>query len=51
MGTKKDVFTVNKVKDILQIHLQSKINFFNLTLERMDKKNQRPDWRKRCTEK
>ena len=39
-GTKKDIFTVNQIKDILQIHVQSIINFFNLTLERIDKKNQ-----------
>ena len=38
MGTKKDVFTVNQIKDILQIHEQSITNFFNSTLERMDKK-------------
>ena len=38
MGTKKDVFTVNQIKYILQIHEQSITNFFNSTLERMDKK-------------
>ena len=39
MGTKKDVFTINQIKDILQIREQSITNFFNSTLERMDKKN------------
>ena len=38
MGTKKDVFTINQIKDILQIHEQTITNFFNSTLERMDKK-------------
>ena len=38
MGTKKDVFTINQIKDILQIYEQSITNFFNSTLERMDKK-------------
>ena len=38
MGTKKDVFTTNQIKDILQIHEQTITNFFNSTLEQMDKK-------------
>ena len=38
MGTKKEVFTINQIKDILQIHEQTITNFFNSTLERMDKK-------------
>ena len=38
MGTKKDVFTTNQIKDILQIHEQTIRNFFNSTLEQMDKK-------------
>ena len=38
MGTKKDVFTINQIKDILEIHEQTITNFFNSTLERMDKK-------------
>ena len=38
MGTKKDVFTINQVKDILQIHEQTTANFFNSTLEGMDRK-------------
>ena len=38
MGTKKDVFTINQVKDILQIHEQTIANFFNSTLEGMDRK-------------
>ena len=37
MGTKKDVFTI--IKDILQVHEQSITNFFNSTLERIDKKS------------
>ena len=37
MRTKKDVFTINQTKDILQIHEQSIWNFFNSTLDRMDK--------------
>ena len=37
MGTKKDVFTI--IKDILQVHQQSMTNFFNSTLERIDKKS------------
>lgn len=36
MDTKKDVFTI--IKDILQVHEQSIANFFNSTLERIDKK-------------
>ena len=38
MSTKKDVSIINQIKDILQIHEQSRANFFNSTLERMDKK-------------
>ena len=38
MRTKKDVFTINQIKDILQIHEQSTINFFKSTLDRMDKR-------------
>ena len=38
MGTKKDVFTINQIKDILQIHEQT-ITDFNSALEIMDKKN------------
>ena len=38
MGTKKDVFTINQIKDILQIHEQSITNFFNSTLDWMDKR-------------
>ena len=38
MGTKKEVFTINQIKDILQIHEQTITNFFNSTLEQMDKK-------------
>ena len=38
MGTKKDVFTINQVKDILQIHEQTIANVFNSTLEGMDRK-------------
>ena len=38
MDTKKDVFTINQIKDILKIFEQSIANFFNLTLEQMDKK-------------
>ena len=38
MGTKKDVFTINQIKDILQIQEQSITNIFSSTLERMDKK-------------
>ena len=38
MGTKKDVFTINQTKNILQIHEQTITNFFNSTLERMHKK-------------
>ena len=38
MGTKRDVFTINQVKDILQIHEQTIANFFNSTLEGMDRK-------------
>ena len=36
MDTKKDVFTI--IEDILQVHEQSITNFFNSTLERIDKK-------------
>ena len=39
MDTKIDVFTINEIKDILQIHEQSVRNFFYSTLQRMDKKN------------
>ena len=39
MGTKKDVFTINQIKDIVKIHEQSVTNLFNSTLEQMDKKN------------
>ena len=49
MGTNKDVFTTNQIKDILQIHEQSIIHFFNLTLDRMDKGIS--NWRKRCIKK
>ena len=38
MVTKKEVFTINQMKDILQIHGQLITNFFNSTFERMDKK-------------
>ena len=38
MGTKKDVFTINQMKDILQIHEQSITNFFSSTLDWMDKR-------------
>ena len=38
MGTKKDVFTINQIKDILQIHEQSITNFFNSALDWMDKR-------------
>ena len=38
MGTKKDVFAINQIKDILQSDEQTITNFFNSTLERMDKK-------------
>ena len=38
MVTKKDIFTINQIKDNLQIHEQTITNFFNSTLERMDKK-------------
>ena len=38
MGTKKDVFTINQIKDTLQIHEQSITNFFNSTLDWMDKR-------------
>ena len=37
MITKKDVFTINQIKDISYIQEQSIINFFNSTLDRMDK--------------
>ena len=49
MGTNKDVFTTNQIKDILQIHEQSIIHFFNLTLDQMDKGIS--NWRKRCIKK
>ena len=39
MGTKKSIFTINQIKDILQIHEQSITNFFNSTLEQMGKKS------------
>ena len=35
MSTKKDVSIINQIKDILQIHEQSRANFFNSTLERI----------------
>ena len=38
MGTKKGVFTINQIKDILQIHEQTVTNLFNSTLQRIDKK-------------
>ena len=38
MGTKKDVFTINQIKDILQIHEQLITDFFDSTLERVDRK-------------
>ena len=38
MGTKKDAFAINQIKDILQIHEQTIKIFFNSTLEGMDKK-------------
>ena len=37
MGTKKDLFPINQMKDILQIDKQSITNFFNSTVELMDK--------------
>ena len=49
MGTNKDVFTTNQIKDILQIHEQPIIHFFNLTVDRMDKGIS--NWRKRCIKK
>ena len=39
MGARKDVFTINQIKDILKIHEQSITNFFNLNLERMEEKS------------
>ena len=38
MGTKKDVFTINQIKDILWIHEKPITNIFNSTLEQMDKR-------------
>ena len=40
MGTKKNIFTINQIKDAVKILEQSMANFFNSTLERIDKKNQ-----------
>ena len=37
MGTKKDLFPINQMKDILQIDKQSITNFFNSTVELMGK--------------
>ena len=39
MGTKKDVFTINQIKDILIIHEQSITKFFNSTLEQIGKRS------------
>ena len=50
MGTKKNIFTINQIKDAVKILEQSMANFFNSTLERIDKKNQWPDCRKHCIE-
>ena len=38
MGTKKDIYTINQIRYILQIHEQSITNFFNSTLAKIDKK-------------
>ena len=39
MGTKKDAFTINQIKDIPKIQEQTITKFFNSTLEGMDKKS------------
>lgn len=40
MGTKEDLFTINQIKHIPQIHKQPIKNFLNSTFEQINKKNQ-----------
>ena len=37
-GNQKNIFTINQIKDAVKILEQSMANFFNSTLERIDKK-------------
>lgn len=52
MGTKEDLFTINQIKHIPQIHKQPIKNFLNSTFEQINKKNQwLINWGKHWTEK
>ena len=38
MGTKIETYTLNQVKELLQMHENTLLNVFNSTIDRFDKK-------------